>query len=211
MSLTLYFLRHGQTAYSRDSILSGSGLDVDLTSAGLEMAQAFADAYRAVPWQAIYVSPMRRAIATAGPLCTALGVEMELRDGLMEMNFGQWEGLDQRDLQQTQSEAYLRWSIEPGWYSPPGGETARQVAQRARPVIEEIVERFSSGNVLIVSHKSTIRVILCSLLGLDVGQYRHRLDCPVTSISIVEMREQGPFLRTLADCHHLPERLRDLG
>lgn len=211
MSVTLYFLRHGQTAYSRDSVLSGSGLDIDLTPAGLEMAQAFADAYRAVPWQAVYVSPMRRAIATARPLCTALGVEMELRDGLKEMSFGQWEGLDQGLLQQSQPEAYLRWSIEPGWYPPPGGETARQVAQRAMPVIEGITERFSSGNVLVVSHKSTIRVMLCSLLGLDVGQYRHRFDCPVTSVSIVEMREQGPFLRTLADSHHLPESLRNLG
>ncbi len=211
MSLTLYFLRHGQTAYSRDSILSGSGLDIDLTPTGLKMAQAFANVYRAVPWQAIYVSPMRRAIATARPLCTALSVEMELRDGLKEMSFGQWEGLDQELLKQSQPEAYLRWSIEPGWYPPPGGETTRQVARRAMPVIQEIMERFSNGNVLVVSHKSTIRVILCSLMDLDVGLYRHRFDCPVTSVSIVEMREQGPFLRTLADSHHLLESLGDLG
>jgi len=208
MSLTLYFLRHGETTYSRDNALSGSGLDIELTPAGLEMAQAFAATYRSTPWQAVYVSPMRRAIATARPLCAALGLDMELRDGLKEMSFGRWEGLAQETVKQTHPEEYLRWSIEPGWYRPGGGETAREVARRAMPVIQEIMGRFSSGNVLIVSHKSTIRVVLCSLLGLDVGLYRHRLDCPVASVSIVEMRAQGPFLRALADCHHLPEPLR---
>lgn len=210
MSLTLYFLRHGQTAFSRDNSFSGSGLDLELTLAGQEMAQAFADAYQSIPWQAIYCSPMRRAVATAQPLCQAVKMELQLRPGLTEMSFGHWEGLTQEEAQQQYPQAYLRWSIEPGWYAPPGGETAHQVARRAMPVIDEISQQFSDGNVLIVSHKSTTRIILCHLLGLEVGLYRHRLDCPVCSISIVEMKEQGPFLRAVADQSHLPERLRIL-
>jgi probable phosphoglycerate mutase len=208
MSLTLYFLRHGETTFSRDNAFSGSGLDIELTPAGLAMAQAFADAYRLIPWQAVYVSSMRRTVATAQPFCLALKMDMNLHDGLKEMHFGVWEGYTQEEISRTHPQDYLRWSIEPGWYSPPGGETARNVASRAMPVIEEIARRFVEGNVLIVSHKSTIRIILCSLLGLDVGLYRHRFDCPVASVSVVEMKEQGPFLRAIADRTHLPERLR---
>jgi probable phosphoglycerate mutase len=208
MSLTLYFLRHGQTNFSRDNAFSGSGLDVELTPEGLEMAQAFADAYRSTLWQAIYVSPMRRTVATAQPLCVALKMDMELRERLKEISFGVWEGCTLEMIRNDYPEDYLRWSIQPGWYPPTGGETAREVARRAMPVIEEIIQRFTNGNVLIVSHKTTIRVILCSLLGLDVGLYRHRFDCPVASLSVVEMKAQGPFLRALADRSHLPERLR---
>jgi probable phosphoglycerate mutase len=210
MSLTLYFLRHGETAFSRDNILSGSELDLELTPVGLEMAQAFAAAYRSTNWQAVYVSPMQRTVATARPLCTVLNLEMELREGLREMSFGQWEGYAPETVRQNDPETYLRWSTDPAWYAPPGGDTARAVAARAMPVIEEIIQRFDQGNVLVVSHKATIRVILCSLLGLDLGRYRYRLDCPVASLSIVELRAQGPFLKALADRAHLPEQLRQL-
>lgn len=208
MSLTLYFLRHGQTAFSRENSFAGSGLDLELTPIGLEMAQAFATAYASTSWQAIYCSPMRRAVATAQPLCTATKMDMQLRPGLTEMSFGRWEGLTQEEAQAQYPQEYLRWSIEPTWYPPPAGETAREVARRVMPVIDEIIQQYSDGNVLVVSHKSTIRIILCRLLGLEAGLYRHRFDCPVCSVSIVEIKEQGPFLRALADRTHLPERLR---
>jgi probable phosphoglycerate mutase len=210
MNLTLYLLRHGETVFSRDNAFSGSELDIELTPAGLKMAEAFAATYRSLPWQAVYVSPLRRAVATAQPLCTALNLEMELRDGLKEMSFGQWEGRLPAAIARDYPEEYLRWAADPAWFPPTGGETARAVARRAMPVIEEITQRFAGGNVLLVSHKTTIRVILCSLLGLDLSRYRHRLDCPVASLSIVEMRTQGPFLRVLADRSHLPEAMQTI-
>jgi probable phosphoglycerate mutase len=210
MSLLLYFLRHGETAFNRDNAFSGSELDIELTSFGLEMAEAVAAAYRSTPWQAIYASPLRRTVATAQPLCTALNIEMELRDSLKEMSFGRWEGHSPETIHRDYLEDYLRWSADPAWFPPTGGETAQTVARRALPVIDEITQRFSDGNVLLVSHKSTIRIILCSLLGLDLSRYRHRLDCPVASISVVEFKTQGPFLKALGDRTHLPEHLRQL-
>jgi probable phosphoglycerate mutase len=63
---------------------------------------------------------------------------------------------------------------------------------------------------LLVSHKATIRIILCELLGIDVGRFRYRLDCPVGSVSVVEFAAQGPFLHSLADRSHLTEALRTL-
>lgn len=85
MSLNLYLLRHGQTPYSRDNAFCGAGLDPELTPDGEAMAQAFALAYKSLPWRAIFASPLRRTVATAQPLCDAIGAKMELRDDLMEI------------------------------------------------------------------------------------------------------------------------------
>ena len=90
MSLTLYFLRHGETAYSKTGAYCGE-VEAELTPDGVRMAKAFAEVYRLVPWTAAYVSPMKRTIATAQPLCDALGFKMELRPGLEEMRYGKWE------------------------------------------------------------------------------------------------------------------------
>ena len=79
MSLRLYFLRHGQTAFSRDNAFCGAGLNPELTEDGQAMAQCFANAYQTTPWRAVYASTLRRTIATAKPLCDAIGAKMELR------------------------------------------------------------------------------------------------------------------------------------
>lgn len=210
MSLTLYFLRHGQTALSREDNFSGSGLDPDLTAEGTEMAQAFADAYRTTQWNAVYTSSLKRAIQTAQPLCDALGLAIEKRDGLNEIAYGKWEGQTRETVTRDYHDDYLRWLADPAWHAPTGGELAITIAHRALCVIEEIEERFKTGSVLIVSHKATIRIILCSLLGIDVGRFRYRLSCPVGSISIIEFGDSGPLLKVLADRMHLSERLRHL-
>lgn len=209
MSLTLYFLRHGQTGCSRANAFCG-GIDAELTPEGLEMAEAFAAAYKSTPWTAIFSSPMQRTIKTGKPLSEALGIEMQLRDGLKEIQYGAWEGKSVDTVSKEYHDDYIRWTADPAWYPPTGGEPAVAIAHRSLQVIEEIKQQYSTGNVLIVSHKATIRIILCSLLGIDVGRFRFRLGCPVGSVSIVEFGSHGPLLKALADRTHLDERLRSL-
>lgn len=210
MPLTIYFLRHGQTTFSRDNVFCGSGSNPDLTEAGAAMAQAFAAAYSALPWAAIYASSLRRAVATAQPLATAIGLQLELRDDLMEIGYGEWEGRSLEEVSRDHRDDYLRWSADPAWNAPTAGEPAVMIARRVLRVIEEIKQRHVAGNVLIVSHKATIRIALCSLLGIDVGRFRYRLACPVSSLSVVEFGNQGPLLKALADRAHLDEQLRAL-
>ncbi|MFN2492832.1 MAG: histidine phosphatase family protein [Pyrinomonadaceae bacterium] len=210
MSLNLYFLRHGQTVLSRDDSFCGSGLDPGLTAEGLEMARAFAAAYVSRPWRAIYSSPMRRTMFTAQALCDLTGMNAEACGGLIEIGYGQWEGLTKEKVAQEFHDDYLSWLADPAWHAPTGGESAAAVAQRALQVVHTIVERFIDGNVLVVSHKATIRIILCSLLGIDVGRFRYRLVCPVGSVSVVEFTPEGPLLHSLADRSHLSEQLRSL-
>jgi broad specificity phosphatase PhoE len=209
MTLNLYFLRHGQTASSRGNLFCGS-IDPALTDDGEEMAELFAKAYASTTWQAIYCSPKERAILTAEPLANALKMELQLRDGLQEINYGAWEGKDVATVDLEFHDDYLRWLADPGWNPPTGGESAMTIAARALAVIEEISQKYSDGNVLVVSHKATIRILLCSLLGIDAGRFRYRLGMPVSSISIVEFSTHGPLLKVLADRSHLTDRLRAL-
>jgi broad specificity phosphatase PhoE len=210
VSLHLHLLRHGQTPFSRDNVFCGAGLDPELTSDGLAMARAFAAAYQSAPWQAIFASPLRRTIATAQPLCDATGLKPELRDDLKEIHYGQWEGQTVETVERDHHDDYLRWSADPAWNAPTGGEPAIAIAHRSLRVIEEIRQRFADGHVLLVSHKATIRIILCGLLGIDVGRFRYRLGCPVGSVSVVEFTGEGPLLQALADRSHLDEKLRAL-
>ncbi len=207
MSLNIYFLRHGETTYSLTGGYCGI-IDTDLTPEGAEMAQAFAQAYQSVPWTAVYCSPMGRTVATAKPLCEAIGLEMELREGLKEMSYGQWEGKTPEWVKEHYLEDYIHWMTEPAWNPPTGGETAVQVASRASLVISEIESKYSDGNILVVSHKSTIRIILCSLLGIDLGRYRDRLDLLVGGVSKVKFGIYGPMLQSLSDRSYLDERLQ---
>jgi broad specificity phosphatase PhoE len=208
--LTLHFLRHGQTPFSLADTFCGSGLDPGLTPEGAAMATQFADAYRHTEWRGIYTSTLRRTIDTARPLCDACGIEPEARDGLKEIGYGAWEGLTREVVDRDFHDDYIRWLADPAWHPPTGGELAVMIARRGLMVIEEIRERFDTGNVLVVSHKATIRILLCSLLGIDVGRFRYRMLCPVGSVSVVEFNTAGPLLRTLADRSHLSEELRVL-
>ncbi len=210
MNLKLHLLRHGQTPFSRDNAFCGAGLDPELTPEGLAMAKAFAAAYRSTSWSAVYASPLRRTVTTAQPLCEAIGAKMELRDDLKEIHYGQWEGKSVETVNREYHDDYIRWSADPAWNAPTGGELAVAIARRTFQVIEEIKQRYSAGNVLIVSHKATIRIILCSLLGIDVGRFRYRLACPVGSVSVIEFTSEGPLLHALANRTHLGDDLRSL-
>ncbi|MGH9872105.1 MAG: histidine phosphatase family protein [Pyrinomonadaceae bacterium] len=210
MSLKLYLLRHGQTALSRDDVFCGSGLDPELTPEGSQMAEAFAAAYQAKSWSAIYASGLRRAIDTARPLCDALGITLQVRPDLNEIGYGKWEGQSRENVDREYHDDYVSWLADPAWHAPTGGELAITIATRSLRVIDEIKCQFEDGNVLIVSHKATIRIILCSLLGIDVGRFRYRLGCPVSSVSVVEFSLEGPLLHSLADRSHLSESLQAL-
>ena len=206
MSLKLYFLRHGETRYSATGAYCGE-VDAESTPEGAQMAKAFADAHRSIPWTAVYVSPMKRTIATAKPLCDALGLEMQLRDGLKEIRYGKWEDKSVDYVKQHYWDDYIRWLAEPAWNPPTGGETSVEIASRASLVIAEIQAKYATGNVLVVSHKATIRILLCDLLGIDLGRYRDRIDMLAGSVNIVKFDLHGPLLQVLGNRAYMGEEL----
>jgi probable phosphoglycerate mutase len=211
MTLKLYFLRHGQTAYSKTGGYCGTlENDPGLTLEGMKMAEAFANFYDHLPWEAVYVSPLRRAIQTATPICKKVDIEMQIREGLKEIGYGQWEGMHPREVDRQFHDLYVRWLTDPAWTAPPGGERGIDIARRSGEVIEEIEQNHPEGNVLLVSHKATIRIMICSLIGIDIGRYRDRFAMPVAALSIVEMGDRGPLFHQIANRSHLDEYLSSL-
>jgi broad specificity phosphatase PhoE len=210
MPLLLHFLRHGQTQHSRDNLYCGGDVDAPLTPEGHAMARSFAQAYQKTTWSAIYASPLQRAQDTARPMQALSGVGVQVREELREIRYGAWDGRSVEDVTRQDADAYRRWLADPGWHPPTGGETAFDLASRALQLVREICRSHAAGNVLLVSHKATIRAVLCSILGIEVSQFRYRLGCPVASVSVVEITGHGGLLHRLADTAHLEAKLREL-
>ena len=206
--MNLYLVRHGQTAFSRENRFCGTS-DPALTDVGQAMADALATAYAATPWDAIYTSPMIRARQTAAPLEKLTGVTATVEAGLTEIAYGEWEGLTVDEVKARWPEAYEYWAEDVASRGTPGGETAFYVAARAMRGVEAIRTRHATGNVLLVSHKATLRIITCALLGLDVRLFRERIAQPVAAVSMFVLETGASRLTILGDRTHLSEELRN--
>jgi alpha-ribazole phosphatase len=200
-------VRHGQTAFSRENRFTGTS-DPPLTPIGHAMADAFAQRYASLTWEAIYVSPLLRTRQTADALSRLTGVPLTLEDGLKEMAYGEWEGLTHEEVKRQWPDAFEYWAADVASRGTPGGETAFQVAARAMRVVEAIRSRHQRGNVLLVSHKATLRIITCALLGLDVRLFRERIAQPVGALTMFAVTEKAALLTTLGDRSHLSQELQ---
>jgi probable phosphoglycerate mutase len=210
--LTLYLVRHGQTAWSREYRFCGSGSDVPLAPEGVEMAEAFASFYGAEKWQAIYSSPLQRARQTAEPLARNAKREVRIAKGLEEIAYGAWEGLLEDDIRARWPDEHRHWLENPAVNPPTGGESGLQIAARSMAFVEEVKRAHASGSVAAVSHKGTIRVLVCMLLGIELSKFRAQLGMPASAVTIFEFRKDGPFLLAHGDTAHVPPHLRhDLG
>jgi probable phosphoglycerate mutase len=207
--LELFMIRHGQTDYSRENRFCGS-IDPSLNDTGLRMADAFGAAYAGQTWSEIYCSPSLRARQTAEALSKRIAMSLTLDEGLREIAYGEWEGLRHEDAKARFPDAYAYWAADTASRGTPGGETAFQVAARAAPVIERIRAKHSEGRILIVSHKATIRILTCALLGMDVRLFRDRIGQPVAAVTRFEIKKTGPILTLLGDVSHLPADLKGL-
>jgi len=122
--MNLYMIRHGQTAASRENRFSGSS-DPPLTEVGEAMARALAAAYSSMKWEAIYTSPMLRTRQTVAALCHQTGLEARIEEGLKEIDYGEWEGLQQDEVMQRWPEAFAYWADDPASRGTPGGSISK--------------------------------------------------------------------------------------
>ena len=206
--MELYLVRHGQTESSRENRFTGTS-DPPLTAVGEAMAVAIASTYSGLKWEAIYVSPRLRALQTAEPLSRRSGIAVTVEEGLAEIAYGDWEGLKLDEARERWPEAFAYWAADVASRGTPGGETAFAVAARAMRVVEQIRTRHAEGNVLVVSHKATLRIITCALLGLDVRLFRERLAQPVTAVTKFDLTPKTAQLTRYCDRSHLSPELRD--
>ena len=195
--------RHGDTEASGEGVLCGE-LDIPLAATGLAQAERVGIRGAALKPDALYVSPKLRARQTMEPIARLTGLSPTVREGLHEIAYGSWDGRREKEVQATEPEAYEAWGVDPALHPPPaGGENAFAIAARAMAVLEEARLAHPNQTVLLVSHKATIRVITCALLGLYVGRFRDRVSCPTASLTSFEFAARGPMLVRIGETSHL--------
>jgi probable phosphoglycerate mutase len=189
---TLHLLRHGETELSADSTFCGD-IDAPLSALGHVQAEAAARRLAALDLEAVYVSPKQRARDTAAPVLALTNLTARVEEGLREISYGTWEGKREPEIMISDPAVHALWANDPAVHAPPGGESGYAIAARALPIVDR-VRHAHDGNVLLVSHKATIRVIVCALLGLHVGRFRDRIACPTASLTTFEFSSRGPLL-----------------
>ena len=145
---------------------------------------------------------------TAEPLAVRTGLRLQIEDGLREIAYGAWEGLLEAEVQAMHPQEFHRWQANPALHAPPGGETGEQIATRAMAAIDRIrAQHPKGGNLMLVSHKATLRILVCRMLGIPVNEFRRRVTQPPGTVTVIDLREGGPMLLALADVRHLPPEL----
>lgn len=188
MPTRVLLVRHGETTLSAEDRFAGS-TDVDLSDEGRRQASCLAERLAAEKLGAVYASPLRRTRQTAEILAAPHALSPLSRDGLREIDHGRWEQLTRADVSASFQEEYALWENDPFTFAPEGGESGLSVMARALPALRDIVVAHAGGTVLVVSHKATIRLLLCSVLGIDARGYRDRLDQAPACLNVVDFKD----------------------
>lgn len=197
----LLLIRHGETEWNASGRYQGQ-LNTSLNEQGRQQAIAMADHLASVPISAIYASDLNRAWETAMALAAHQNVSATPDPRLRELNFGAWQGLTYREIAERDPERLAFWNADRVGRTPPGGESLGALADRLRDLIDEIRGVHTDGNVALVSHGGTIRVILCVLLGHPLAKY-WQFEVDNTAVAEIEWRELGPVVVRWNDASHL--------
>lgn len=204
----LLLVRHGATTATEEGRFSGS-TGAELSDEGRWQAARLGERLSRLDISAAYSSPLSRALDTARIVAGHCRLEPVTRDGLREIGHGHWEGLKREDVEQRFGEEYAAWEADPFSFAPAGGESGVAVLARALPVIREIVTAHPGEQVLVVSHKATLRLVLSSLLGFDARGYRDRLDQSPACLNVIDFRDPVRVrLMLFNDTSHYADRPR---
>lgn len=196
--MLLYCIRHGESSYNVENRIQGQ-LDAPLSPLGRRQAQALAAWLANERLDAVYASPLSRALDTAAPLAAALGLAPTIDERLRELNAGIFQGLLADELASLHPEAAAGWRSQDPDFRIPGGESRRDLMHRGQAVFEAI-RVCDHRRAAIVSHGGLLTAAFKSLAGVPAE--RNPFSLFNASISVVEW--SGPFrLRTLNQLEHL--------
>jgi len=174
MMTRIILVRHGQTAWN---IGSGTGerfrgrVDLPLDDTGLAQARALAARLADLPIVAIYSSPLKRAVETAQPVAQQLGLTVRPLPGIIDINYGDWQGLSHAEVAKSYPDLYRRWLEKPHLVRFPNGESLRQVRLRGMAALKEVAARHKGRIILLVAHQVVNKVLICAMLGLDNSHF----------------------------------------
>src|SRR5580765_4014677 len=152
-----FLVRHGVTVLGAEDRFAGA-TDVALSDEGREQTRRLAERLSDEKIVAVYASPLGRTVETAQILAAPHKLEVQTRDGFREISHGRWEQMTRREVEEKFPEEAAEWEKDPYTFAPVGGESGLAVTARALPALIELVRTHPGENILVVSHKATIRL-----------------------------------------------------
>lgn len=180
-------VRHGESQWHAENRYAGSS-DVGMTDHGHAQAEDLAAWARAARPDAVWCSPQTRAHETALPSAAALGVEPVVDARLRELDFGVAEGLTRDEMRERFPDDLDRFVDDPVAGRFPGGEEPAEAVVRFTACLADVAAHHPGGRVLVVAHSTVVRLVLCSLLGIDPARYRDVMpglgNCTLTEVAL---------------------------
>lgn len=198
-------VRHGVTELSVARRFAGRS-DLPLTERGVQQAELTADRLAGLAGSvaAVLSSPLLRTRQTADRIAGRLELPVTVEDGLIETDYGAWDGHSFDEVRQRWPADLARWLADPTAV-PTGGESFQTVGRRVGAARDRIVERHPGQVVLLVSHVSPIKLLVQSALGAPVSAV-HRMYLEPASITVIDYLDGNPAgasLRGYNDTAHL--------
>ena len=197
MRTTVYLIRHGKI--SDEDVRPYHGhTDVPLAESGVFQISRLAGHLkeRTASLEALYCSDLERALKSAVIIGDAFGLKPASAESLRERHFGRWEGLTFNEIRERFPEEFQEWMERPDEFSPPGGESARDVQKRVMPSFLELVSRHSEERIAVVAHGGVNRIIICTLLQIPLRNL-FTIEQDHGGLSILEFHDDTPVLKAL--------------
>jgi probable phosphoglycerate mutase len=202
---TLILVRHALNDWVGDK-LAGWTPGVHLNDKGRAQAEALAQRLADQAVAAVYTSPLERALETARIIAAPYQLEVQLREGIGEVHYGEWTGQSLKDL--AKQDAWRVVQFYPSGAAFPGGETIRAMQARAVAELDAIVAAHPSQTVVAVSHADVLKAALAHYTGLHLDLFQRLVVSPA-SLSVLSFTPMGPRLVCLNDTAHIPQEKTD--
>jgi broad specificity phosphatase PhoE len=199
----LILVRHGRTEWNRVERFRGRA-DIALDEIGIAQAKAVAGRISGIPVSAVYSSPLRRAMTTAEAIAEKCGLVVNPLDGIVDIDYGDWQGLSPEEASQKDSELHRRWMESPHLVEFPGGEDLEKVRMRASASVEALSQQLSGETIVLVSHKVVCQILILHFLGLDNSHF-WQIGQDVCALNVFQVTNNGTYALQLNDTCHLNE------
>ena len=199
----LYLIRHGQSEWNELKKIQGQ-INTNLTKHGKDQAKMLANMLIDEKIDVIYTSDLNRAKDTAKTISEKINKPLIHSEFLREIKFGIWEGLTISEIEDRYIDQYLIWNKSPDELILDNAETLQILKDRVMNWINPILLENKEKNIAIVSHGTTLKVLMLSLLGIPLCHYKNFTISNV-GLSVIECRDFNNVLIKLNDLSHLKE------
>ena len=205
MNTKVIFIRHGEARGNVERRFHGH-FDSALTDNGRRQIMLLAKRLENEPIDVIYSSDLQRAIDTAREVAKLKHLDINIDPNLREIFGGDWEDVPWDDLPVNFSESYEHWLTEPHLLKMPGGESMLEFQMRVKMAVRGIIEKNRGENILIATHGTVIKVLVCGYLGMELSEMPSMKWYDNASVTIVDVDDEGKYNVVLeGDNSHLGE------